>query len=78
MKLTDTILINKKAETKKDGAYSFRGFLYAVKSKKFVMWVNSRGEVFQRYGSFNTIIGNLDVTEKYNWRKKIIKLLEKL
>ena len=73
MTIDETNLLNKKAETRKDGVYSFRGNLWAVKNKRFVAFVNNRGVAFQRFGSFNTEIGDLSSTERYNWKNKLIE-----
>jgi len=75
MTIDETNLLHKKAETKKDGVYSFRGNLWAVKGGKFVAFVNSRGQVLQRFGSFNTQIGDLSSIERYNWKKKLVEWL---
>ena len=57
MTIDETNLLHKKAETRKDGVYSFRGNLWVVKSKRFIAFCNNKGEVLQRFGSFNTQIG---------------------
>jgi hypothetical protein len=75
MTIDETNLLHKKAETKKDGVYSFRGNLWGVKSGKFVAFVNPRGQVLQRFGSFNTQIGDLSSVERWDWKKKLVEWL---
>ncbi len=77
MTIDETNLLHKKAESKKDGVYSFRGNLWAVKNKKFLAFVNYKGEVLQRYGAFNTQIGDLSSIDRWNWKKKLIEWLNK-
>ena len=75
MTIAETNLLHKKAETKKDGVYSFRGNLWAVKGSKFVAFVNPRGQVLQRFGSFNNQIGDLSSIERYEWKNKLVEWL---
>jgi hypothetical protein len=53
MKIAEVNLLNRKAETKKDGVYSFRGNLWAVKNNKFIAYINQNGRVLQRFGAFD-------------------------
>ena len=76
MTIDETNLLHKKAEVKKDGVYSFRGNLWAVKNGKFVAFINNRGQVLQRFGSFNTQIGALSSIERWNWRNKLVEWLQ--
>ena len=76
MTIDETNLLHKKAEVKKDGVYSFRGNLWAVKNGKFVAFINNRGQVLQRFGSFNTQIGDLSSIERWNWRNKLVEWLQ--
>jgi hypothetical protein len=76
MTIDETNLLNKRAETKKDGVYSFRGYLWAVKNKRFVAFVDNRGLTFQRFGSFNSEIGDLSSVERWNWKKKLIEWMK--
>ncbi len=75
MTIDETNFLNKKAETKKDGIYSFRGNLWAVKNGKFVAFINNRGQVLQRFGAFNTQIGDLGSIERWDWKKKLFEWL---
>ncbi len=75
MTVDETNLLNEKAKTKKDGVYSFRGNLWAVKSNIFLAFCNNRGEVLQRFGAFNTQIGDFSSVERWNWKKKLIEWL---
>lgn len=76
MTIDETNLLTEKAKTKKDGIYSFRGNLWAVKSNRFIAFVNNRGEVLQRFGAFNTEIGNFSSIERYNWKKKLTEWMQ--
>jgi hypothetical protein len=71
MTIDEINLLNKKAETKNNGVYSFRGNLYAVKGGKFVAFINPKGQVMQRFGSFNFQIGDLSSIERWDWKKKL-------
>lgn len=77
MTIEETNLLHKKAETKKDGVYSFRGNLWAVKNKKFIAFIDNNGIVLQRFGVFNTQIGDLSSIERWDWKKKLIDWLNK-
>jgi len=71
MTVDEINLLNQKAKTRKDGVYSFRGNLWAVKSNRFIAFVDNRGEVLQRFGSFNSQIGSFRSIERWNWKKKL-------
>lgn len=76
MTIDETNLLHKKAETKKDGIYSFKGNLYIVKNFRFIAFMNPTGEFYQRFGSFNTKIGDLSNIERWNWKKEIKKWMQ--
>lgn len=65
MTIEETNILHEKAKTQKDGVYSYRGNLWVVKSNRFIAFVNNRGEVWQRFGSFNTKIGDLNMIETW-------------
>ena len=75
MTIDETNLLNEKAKTKKDGVYSFRGNLWVVKSNRFIAFANNRGEVLQRFGSFNSTIGDFSNIERWDWKKKLAEWL---
>jgi len=75
MTVDEINLLNKKAEAKKDGIYSFNGNLWAVKNNKFIAFLDNSGQVFQRFGAFNTKIGSLSSIERYDWKKKLTEWL---
>ena len=75
MTIDEINLLNKKAETKKDGVYSFRGNLWVVKNGKFIAYVNQFGKILQRFGAFDTQIGDLSSVERWNRKKILIELL---
>jgi hypothetical protein len=76
MKADELNIIHEKAKTKNTGVYSFRGNLYAVKDGHFLAFVNLKGEVLRRAGSFNLLIGNLSSIERYHWKKKLVEWLQ--
>lgn len=45
-----------KAATKKDGVYSFRGFLYRVKKFR-ITHIAHRGQILERFGNFDIEVG---------------------
>ena len=75
MTIDETNSLNKKAETIKDGVYSFKGNLWAVKNYKFVAFIAPNGQVLQRFGSFNTQIADFSSIERYEWKKKLMEWL---
>jgi hypothetical protein len=76
MTVDETNLLVKKAKNKKDGVYSFRGNLWAVKSNMFLAFINNRGEVLQRFGAFNTQIGDFSNLYVSDRKKKLIEWLK--
>lgn len=77
MTVEETNLLNEKAKSKKDGVYSFRGNLWVVKDNNFIAFSNNKGEVLQRFGYFNTPIGDFSNIERWDWKKKLIEWLKK-
>ncbi len=75
MTIEETNLLYEKAKTRKDGVYSFRGYLWAVKNGNFVAFSTYSGECYQRSGSFNVKIGKV---ERYDRKKHLIELLKNL
>jgi hypothetical protein len=75
MTIEETNILHEKAKSRKDGVYSFRGNLWVVKSSKFIAYANYKGEVLQRFGAFNTQIGDLSTIERWYWKKKLKEFL---
>jgi hypothetical protein len=75
MTIEETNLLHEKAKSKKDGVYSFRGNLWAVKANRFLAFCNNRGELLQRFGSFNTQIGDFSSVEIWDLKKKLVEWL---
>lgn len=70
--------LHKKAETRKDGVYSYEGVLWVVKNKHFIAFLEPNGDFLQRMGAFNALIGNLSTIEwKVDRRKRVIEWLKK-
>ncbi len=72
MTIDEINLLHKKAETRKDGVYSFKGNLWVVKDNKFVAFADYFGNCYQRYGSFNASIGKV---ERYDRKQKLTEWL---
>jgi|GEM_PF-2943066 len=66
--------IIERAKTKKDGIYSFKGFKYAVKDNRFVLFADYFGNLYQRAGNFNASIGKVE--KRYNIIKELKRLLK--
>jgi len=77
MTVDEINLLHKKAKNKKDGIYSFRGNLWIVKSNNFIAYLNNRGILLQRFGSFDVEMGDLSSLERYEWKNKIKEWLRK-
>lgn len=75
MTIDETNLLHKKAESRKDGVYYFKGNHWAVKNGKFIAFINERGEVLQRFGAFNSKIGDLSTLDRWEWKKKLTEWL---
>lgn len=63
-------LICKKAESKNNGVYSFRGVIYRV-ANKVVTHIASNREILERCGNFNVVIGSYNGYDSD--AKKILK-----
>ena len=76
MTVQETNILHKKAKHRKDGVYNFRGNLWVVKKNNFIAFADYSGKVFQRFGSFNTQIGDLSTIESWDRKKKLIEWLK--
>lgn len=72
MTIYETNLLQVKAETRKDGVYSYKGNLWVVKDNKFVAFADCFGNCYQRFGSFNASIGKV---ERYDRKQKLTEWL---
>lgn len=77
MNVTEINILHEKAKDRNDGVYSFRGNFWAVKSKRFIAYINDRGQVLRRFGAFDSQIGDLSELPRYEWKKKLIEFLRK-
>jgi hypothetical protein len=50
--------------------------LWVVKDFKFIAFMNSKGEFYERCGSFNVMIGFVDVEYKSDRKKKLEEWLK--
>ena len=73
MKVDEKKLLQEKKKKKKDGVYSFRGNLWVVKENKFLAYCKYNGEVLQRFGFFDTQIGDLKDLYISDRRKKLLE-----
>jgi len=78
MTIDETNLLHKKAETKKDGIYSFKGNLWAVRNGKFIAFVNTKGVMLHRYGAFNHQVKDLSNIDKWQWKNKFKEWLSQI
>jgi hypothetical protein len=78
MTIDEINLLHKKAETKKDGVYSFRGNLWCVKNGKFLAYINREGKLLQRFGSFNAEIKDMSYINKWHWKYKLKEWLSQI
>lgn len=67
----NNILIDK-AKTKKDGVYSYKGYLYAVKKNRFIAYADCFGNISSIHGVFHYMLGK---AERHDRRKKLIEYL---
>lgn len=68
------VLIDK-AKTRKDGVYSYQGFLYVVKNNSFVAYADYFGTISSIHGVFHFEIGKV---ERYDRKKTLQEYLKKL
>jgi len=73
MTIQETNLLHAKAKTRKDGVYSFRGNLWAVKNGHFIAFSTHLGDCYQCFGSFNVYLGRVEI---YNRKQKLIELIK--
>lgn len=72
MTIDETTLLNGLAKTRKDGIYSFRGYIWVVKDNKFVAFADWFGNCYQRFGAINASIGKVD---RYDRKQKLTEWL---
>lgn len=73
MNFTEIDILNEKAKSKKDGVYSFKGNVYAVKDGKFIAYADLHGDCFHRSGAFNVHIGRVPRYERTRKLKQWLK-----
>ena len=62
-----------KAKEKKDGVYSYKGYLYAVRNNIVMAYADCFGTINSIYGAFHTKIGKV---ERYDRKKKLLEYLK--
>lgn len=73
MKISECNILIEKAKSRKDGVYSYKGYLYVVKKHAFVAFSDPFGVCYQRMGSFNVRIGKVD---RHDRRKNLADWLK--
>ena len=73
MTIDETNLLHKKAESRKDGVYTYGMYKYAVKGNRFIAFADYSGNILHRAGSFNLVAGKVESYERTNALKEIIK-----
>ena len=66
-------ILNKKAETRKDGVYSFHGNKWLVKNKMFIAFADYFGNCYSRQGAFNLSIGTCKSYDRVVKLKELLK-----
>ena len=59
MKTTELNILHEKAEKRKDGVYSFKGYYWVVENKTFIAFADPNGKFYGRFGAFNVRIGTI-------------------
>jgi len=75
MKIQERNQLIEKAKTRKDGVYSYHGFLYIVKNNNFIAYATPIGNCFACIGVFDALIGTV---KSYNRKKELLKYLKKI
>ena len=73
MTTDDQSVIIDKSKSKKDGVYSYRGIIYAVKDNHFVAFSDYYGCVYQCFGMFNVQIGTVKSYDRIRTLKNLLK-----
>lgn len=66
MKITDHNILVDKAKSRKDGVYSYNGFVYLVKNKNFFAFAETSGEIYQVAGIIHVRIGKCEPWDRKN------------
>jgi hypothetical protein len=70
MKIDEINKLHEKANSRKDGVYSYNGNYWVVKNKSFVAYSDNFGNAYLRAGSFNVSIGQIEWRKaKETWKK---------
>ena len=67
-------LIDKKAQSKNDGVYNFRGVVYRVVNNVAKFYA-CNGQVLQNESGFNVLIGSYDISYGQDEAAKVLKTL---
>lgn len=66
------ILIDK-AKTRRDGIYSYKGYLYAVKGNVFIAYADYFGNVNSVHGIFHH---NMGIVNRFDRKSKLLEYLK--
>jgi len=75
MKVDEHNILVEKAKSKKDGVYSYRGYLYVVKNNNFKAFASPYGILYAVIGSFTTQIG---FCQRHDSRTKLLQYLNRI
>lgn len=70
-------ILKEKAKTRKDGIYSYKGYMWVVRNNKFVAFADRFGNCYEVFGSFNVYMGKVKSYERKDrlkaWLKKDLR-----
>lgn len=72
MKQIETHKMCEKAKTRKNGVYSYNGYLYLVKNNHLYAVADYFGDIYQFFGSFYVKLGTVN---RYDRKVNLLKLL---
>ncbi len=71
MTIDENNILFEKAKSRKDGVYSYKGYFWVVKDKRFIAFATSSGDFYERFGMGNVKLGKFD----YPIRTKVVQWL---
>lgn len=77
MKVSIMNILKEKAKTRKDGIYSYKGYMWVVRNNKFVAFADRLGNCYEVFGSFTVSMGKVKSYERKDrlkdWLKKDLR-----
>jgi hypothetical protein len=74
MKITEHNELVDKAKDKKDGVYSYHGYVYVVKNHNFIAYADALGNVCSVHGMFHSSIGKVN---RYDRKVELLDYLRR-